>query len=250
MAHDQLKKGSTELLILSLARTSAAPRLRDWQTHRNAVERAPDLPNRIAYPVLCRLEARGLISGRWAEKAVERRRRFYRLTAEGRAVLKRQQSAWKSSPTPSIRFSGAVMRNWHAYVRERLHLSTARPTSEMDVIDDLAGQLEDAYREAIDWGLSESEADAAASAHVTDWAALGAPGHGVQTHRLDTARPPRRARRRRRGRGRRPRTAPRRSDRRCGVCGTTRPARARLYRRRDSHACARHWREHDHLQLG
>ncbi len=64
------------------------------------------------------------------------------------------------------------MRNWHAYVRERLHLSAARPTSEMDVIDDLAGQLEDAYREAIDRGLSESEADAAASAHVTDWAAL------------------------------------------------------------------------------
>ena len=38
------------------------------------------------YPVLCRLEERGLIAGRWVEKAGEHRRRFYRLTPEGRAA--------------------------------------------------------------------------------------------------------------------------------------------------------------------
>ena len=46
------------------------------------------------YPMLYRLEKRGLIEGRWVEKAGERRRRFYKLTAEGRAVLKRQRSFW------------------------------------------------------------------------------------------------------------------------------------------------------------
>jgi DNA-binding PadR family transcriptional regulator len=53
------------------------------------------------YPVLVRLEDRGLITGRWTEKAGERRRRFYRLTAEGRKVLAQQRSAWEE-------FSSAV----------------------------------------------------------------------------------------------------------------------------------------------
>ncbi|HUL72252.1 MAG TPA: PadR family transcriptional regulator [Vicinamibacterales bacterium] len=94
MPHDQLKKGSTELLILSL--------LDDRPRHGYEIGKLIEarsggrLTFRIGslYPVLCRLEARGLISGRWAERADERRRRFYRLTAEGRAVLKRQRSAW------------------------------------------------------------------------------------------------------------------------------------------------------------
>jgi transcriptional regulator len=47
------------------------------------------------YPILYRLEKRGLIEGRWVEKAGERRRRFYRLTAAGRNVLKTQRSFWK-----------------------------------------------------------------------------------------------------------------------------------------------------------
>ena len=34
--------------------------------------------------------------GRWIEKAGERRRRFYTLTAEGRRVLARQRETWKA----------------------------------------------------------------------------------------------------------------------------------------------------------
>ena len=41
-----------------------------------------------------RLEARGLIKGRWVEKPGERRRCFYRLTTEGRRVLERQKREW------------------------------------------------------------------------------------------------------------------------------------------------------------
>ena len=47
------------------------------------------------YPILYRLEKRGLIEGRWVEEAGKRRRRFYRLTAAGRDVLERQRSFWK-----------------------------------------------------------------------------------------------------------------------------------------------------------
>ena len=45
-------------------------------------------------PTLYRLEDRGLIEGRWVEKAGQRRRRYYRLTKTGRAALARQRSVW------------------------------------------------------------------------------------------------------------------------------------------------------------
>ena len=48
------------------------------------------------YPLLYRLEDRGWIGGRWVEKVGQRRRRCYRLTAEGRRVLSAQRSRWSS----------------------------------------------------------------------------------------------------------------------------------------------------------
>jgi len=95
MAHDELKKGSTELLILALL--EARPR-HGYDIGKLIEARSGGrLTFRIGslYPVLCRLEDRGLISGRWTEKAGERRRRFYRLTAQGRATLDRQRDAWR-----------------------------------------------------------------------------------------------------------------------------------------------------------
>jgi len=48
------------------------------------------------YPLLYRLEKRGLIQGRWIEKSGQRRRRFYKLTAPGRKILVEQRQTWKS----------------------------------------------------------------------------------------------------------------------------------------------------------
>jgi transcriptional regulator len=48
------------------------------------------------YPTLYRLEERGMIEGRWVEKAGQRRRRYYRLTPAGRKVLARQRSVWQT----------------------------------------------------------------------------------------------------------------------------------------------------------
>ena len=48
------------------------------------------------YPLLYRLEERGWIRGSWVEKPGERRRRFYRLTADGRRVLARQRETWNA----------------------------------------------------------------------------------------------------------------------------------------------------------
>jgi PadR family transcriptional regulator, regulatory protein PadR len=92
----ELKRGSAELLILAL--------LEDRQRHgyeigRLIVERSEGAINfHVAslYPTLYRLEDRGLIEGRWVEKSGQRRRRYYRVTRQGREVLARQRSIWDS----------------------------------------------------------------------------------------------------------------------------------------------------------
>jgi transcriptional regulator len=48
------------------------------------------------YTVLYRMEERGWISGRWVEKAGERRRCYYTLTAAGKRVLASQREEWKA----------------------------------------------------------------------------------------------------------------------------------------------------------
>lgn len=55
------------------------------------------------YPLLYRLEKREWIEGRWVEKPNQRRRRYYRLTAEGQRVLALERKKWQE-------FAGAVGR--------------------------------------------------------------------------------------------------------------------------------------------
>jgi PadR family transcriptional regulator PadR len=91
----ELKKGSTELLILSLL--EAGPR-HGYDIGKRIEQRSQGkLQLRIAslYPMLCRLEGRGLLRGRWVERPGERRRRFYRLTPEGRRMLVRERETWR-----------------------------------------------------------------------------------------------------------------------------------------------------------
>lgn len=90
----ELKKGSAELLILSLVQHQ--PR-HGYQLSKLIESRSKgDLRFNVAslYPLLYRLEKRGWIQGRWVEKAGQRRRRYYRLTTEGRKVLPLQQRGW------------------------------------------------------------------------------------------------------------------------------------------------------------
>jgi len=48
------------------------------------------------YPTLLRLEGRGLIKGRWVERAGERDRCFYRLTPKGARALAAHRDTWKA----------------------------------------------------------------------------------------------------------------------------------------------------------
>lgn len=90
----ELKRGSAELLILSLL--DARPRHGYELSKLIRVRSAGRLSFHIdsLYPLLYRLEERGWIKGTWLERAGERRRRFYKVTAEGRRVLAAQRKAW------------------------------------------------------------------------------------------------------------------------------------------------------------
>src|SRR6478735_6447561 len=95
MLDRELKKGSAELLILSLIEHE--PR------HGYELSKLIDSRSNGAirfhvaslYPLLYRLEKRGWIEGRWVEKAGQRRRRYYQLTPGGRKVLAAQRTRWQ-----------------------------------------------------------------------------------------------------------------------------------------------------------
>ena len=91
-----LKKGTAELLVLA--------QLEHKPSHGYEIARQIDTRSRgtvsfhvaSLYPILYRLERRGLIAGRWVEKAGQRRRRYYTLTATGRKVLAEQRKNWSA----------------------------------------------------------------------------------------------------------------------------------------------------------
>jgi len=92
----ELKRGSTELLILAL--------LEERDRHGYELARLIDERSRgeisfnvaSLYPTLYRMEEKELIDGRWVEKAGQRRRRYYRLTATGKKTLVSQRGVWDS----------------------------------------------------------------------------------------------------------------------------------------------------------
>src|SRR5215467_502601 len=92
----ELKRGSTEVLILAL--------LDEQDRHGYDIGRLIDersdgaITFHVAslYPTLYRMESKALIEGRWVERSGQRRRRYYRLTAQGRRVLRKQRGVWKN----------------------------------------------------------------------------------------------------------------------------------------------------------
>jgi PadR family transcriptional regulator PadR len=106
MLEREMKRGSAELLILALLDERERHgydigKLIEERSGGTIVFHITSL-----YPTLRRLEAKGLIDGRWVEKAGQRRRRYYRLTPGGRGVLVRQRSIWQNFAKAINRIAG------------------------------------------------------------------------------------------------------------------------------------------------
>ena len=105
-SHQEWKKGSAELLVLSL--------LEDQPRHGYDISNLIQLRSGGAlrfhvtslYPLLHRLEQQGSIQGRWVEKSDQRRRRYYSLTPQGRAVLRSKKKNWKDFVATISRITG------------------------------------------------------------------------------------------------------------------------------------------------
>ena len=105
-SNTELKRGSAELMILACLE----------ERDRHGYEIAKLIDDRSAgrlrfhvaslYPMLYRMERRDWIEGKWIEKAGQRRRRYYRLTAAGRKVLLAQRSDWHALLTAFRRVAG------------------------------------------------------------------------------------------------------------------------------------------------
>jgi transcriptional regulator len=91
----ELKKGSAELMILALLDARARHGYEISQVIEHRSEGAVRFKVASLYPLLYRLERRGWISGQWVEKEGQRRRRYYRLTREGRRILAEQRKGWQ-----------------------------------------------------------------------------------------------------------------------------------------------------------
>jgi len=96
MANHEIKKGSAAFLILAVI--EERPR-HGYDISRLIESRSGGtLRFHVAslYPTLYRMEKRGLIAGRWVEKAGQRRRRYYRLTPAGKAALAEHRTNWET----------------------------------------------------------------------------------------------------------------------------------------------------------
>src|SRR5262245_63849711 len=93
-ALDGAKKGSADLLILALVDERD---VHGYDIARHIEQRSGGtLRFTLAslYETLYRLEDRGWIRGRWVERSGQRRRRYYRITENGRRVLTAQREEW------------------------------------------------------------------------------------------------------------------------------------------------------------
>ena len=106
MASTDICKGSAEMILLAL--------LEQRERHgyelakRIQAQSESRLQFHVAslYPMLYRLERKGLVEGRWVEKAGERRRRYYRLTPAGREALTEQRRSWREFVSALNRLTG------------------------------------------------------------------------------------------------------------------------------------------------
>ncbi len=87
----ELRRGNLVLAVLAQLRTEHY-----GYTLRTALaDLGLDIDEGTLYPLLRRLETQELLTSEWREEG-GRRKRFYKLSADGRQILKQLQAEWKT----------------------------------------------------------------------------------------------------------------------------------------------------------
>ncbi|WP_461207667.1 PadR family transcriptional regulator [Clostridium sp. DL1XJH146] len=90
-----LIKGSTTMLVLSLLNTSE---MYGYQMIKQLQERSDNtftLKEGTLYPILHTLESDGMIEAYWEETTSARKRKYYRITKDGKKYLGKKQKEWQ-----------------------------------------------------------------------------------------------------------------------------------------------------------
>lgn len=93
---DQIRKGSTEILILRLLNDEP---MYGYQIVQELKERSGgyfDMKEGLLYPTLHRMKQAGLVTSEWQKTESQRRRKYYHLTAEGRQMLDTGSAEWEA----------------------------------------------------------------------------------------------------------------------------------------------------------
>ena len=93
---DQIRKGSTEILILSLLAEEAMYGYQISQELRQRSEEYFEMKEGLLYPTLHRMAQDGLLTSEWRETGTARRRKYYTITDKGRRALSEQTSEWRT----------------------------------------------------------------------------------------------------------------------------------------------------------
>lgn len=92
----QLRKGSTKLLILNLL---AERKMYGYEIMRELEQRSDgyfSMTAALLYPTLHQMEADGLVESEWIDPPDQRRRKYYTITAKGRDVLVQREDEWRT----------------------------------------------------------------------------------------------------------------------------------------------------------
>jgi transcriptional regulator len=90
----ELLKGTLSLLILSLLSRKAMYGYEIAATVHRDTDGAFTWREGSLYPSLHKLEADGLVLGKWEEKETGRKRRYYHITKKGKAALGEKLQSW------------------------------------------------------------------------------------------------------------------------------------------------------------
>jgi DNA-binding PadR family transcriptional regulator len=91
----EAKKGTAELVVLAFLDEESRHGYELTQLIEERSGGALTFNFASLYATLYKLEERKLIQGRWVERAGQRRRRYYKITAAGREVLAAQRQEWQ-----------------------------------------------------------------------------------------------------------------------------------------------------------
>jgi PadR family transcriptional regulator, regulatory protein PadR len=93
---DQMRKGSTDLVLLALL---AGRPMYGYQINQELERQSGgyfDMKEGLLYPALHRLQKNGLLTSQWQKAETGRRRKYYAITPAGRAYLAEQSAEWRT----------------------------------------------------------------------------------------------------------------------------------------------------------